>query len=266
MVTHSSRDIQMPIHLFSSSRKLVRFAWSYLVGMAVFALIGTLWVHYEFWGYLIVRPGLLGSAKNIIEVEHLIPIRTDFCDTDKPCGLTIDKQSTLVEILNSSQGAPYSPNAKPLLNHLQAQGKLPSSFEHNVQEALAIYSAMLQSPIIATPDEGYTQDFLQGVVLIGKTKAGHKRAFVSARGDQVANDHYPYYQALFAIEQNGNSIQYLDGQRFFFEVAGIEGFEGPLVIFIIWGVLVLIFGCVPTAFIIIVDTLWQHRLHQQSED
>lgn len=258
--------MQMPRYHFSSPSKLVRFAWFYLVGMAVFALIGTLWAHYEFWGYLIVRPGLLESAKTITEVEHLIPIRTDACDTDKPCELTIDKHETLVETLNSVQDAPYFPNAKCLLDHLQAQGKLPSSFDHNVQEAIAIYAPMLQSPIIATPDAGYTQDFLQGVVLIGKTKSGQKRAFISARGDQVANDHYPYYEALFAIEQNGNSVQYLDGQRFFFEVAGIEGFEGPLVIFIVWGVLVLIFGCVPTAFIIIVDTLWHRFLPQQQGD
>lgn len=248
---------------FSSLSRPVRFALYYFLSVVILSLLGSLWMTKEYWGFLLERPGLLEAAKTITEVEHLVLVKTSDCDSPEQCKFIIDTSKTIAAILNKSEQDPsydpyYNSLDERLLRYLQTMGKLPSSFDQELHGVVDLYGPMMQSPIIATPGEDYTNRYLQGMILIGKTASGQQRAFLSIRGGQVENDHYPFYEAIFAIEQNDRAVQYLEGQRFFYEVAGIEGADGlPFAIFLFMG-MVLIFGCVPTAIVIIVDGFWNH--------
>ena len=233
-------------------RQPIRFALYYFLGMVVLSLIGSVWITNEYWGFLLGPPGLLDSAKTITDIDHLIPVQTSDCNTPKQCKFVIDPSQSI--------SAKYDPDddslEERLLRYLQATGKLPSSFDYHLNGIVNLHSPMMQSPIIASPIEGYTNHNLHGIIMIGRTDSGQQRAFINARGGQVQDDHYPYYEAIFAIEQNGKSVQYLDGQRFFFDIAGFEGFEGLSTTLLIFLLLVVIFGLVPMAIIITMDVLW----------
>ncbi|WP_299402758.1 hypothetical protein [Acaryochloris sp. IP29b_bin.148] len=235
--------------LFKAISNKARIAPYYFLGVISLSLCVSLWMTNEYWGYLLEPPSLLKSAQTITEVNQLIPVRTSDCDTPKQCKFVIDPSQKI--------SAHYDPRDQPpterLLLYLQDTEKLPASFDRELQEDLELYAPMLKSPIIATPEKGYTNHFLEGVIMIGRTASKQQRAFISARGNQVSNDHYPYYEAIFAIGQNGKTVQYLEGQRFFFDIAGIEGFEGlPMIIFLFIP-LVLIFGIMLLAIVVIAD-------------
>ncbi|MGR3279824.1 hypothetical protein ACSYAD_32735 [Acaryochloris marina NIES-2412] len=195
-------------------------------------------------------PSLLAAAKTITEVDRLIPVKTSDCIAPRQCKLIVDSSRSIAADFGGLEGR--------LLHYLQATGKLPSSFDYDLQGIVDLHRPIMQSPIIATPCKGYTNHKLRGMIMIGKTESSQQRAFISLQGEQVEDDHYPYYEGIFAIEQNGKTVQYLEGQRFFFDIAGLEGFEGLPMIILLFVPLILIFGCVPIAIIVIVNALWSY--------
>lgn len=244
--------------LFSSISKPVRIALCYLLGVVPLCFVGSLWGTYEYWGFVLERPGLLETAKTITKVEHLVPVETSSCDVPEECKFVLDTSQTIAAILNKSEQDPYynpyyDSLDERLLHYLQTSGKLPSAFDQALPESHDWYGLMMQSPIIATPTEGYTNRYLRGTILIGRTASGQQQAFLSIRGGQVENDHYPFYEAIFTIDQQGRTVRYLEGQRFFYEVAGIEGTDGLPFAMFLFVAMVIIFGGFPTAFVIIVD-------------
>ena len=51
---------------------------------------------------------------------------------------------------------------------------------------------------------------------------GRPLLFLGVRGRQVSNDHYPYYEFLFATNSPGAPPTLLSSQRFYYDVAGIR--------------------------------------------
>ncbi|UJB72646.1 hypothetical protein HRE53_27890 (plasmid) [Acaryochloris sp. 'Moss Beach'] len=67
----------------------------------------------------------------------------------------------------------------------------------DLKGAADLYTSMMQTPIIAIPDEGFSNHNMSGIILIGETSSGEKRAFISAISSQIADEHAPYYEAIF---------------------------------------------------------------------
>lgn len=237
---------------FSSLSKPLRIAFLYFIGVVVISSVGGFWGHYELYGYWFKRPDLLDSAKTIVKVERFIFVRASDCREPKECSFVVDSDVLLPEILNTSY---YDDLYKRLLSYLQSKGRLPISFDGDLKGVVDLYTPMMQTPIIATPDEGFSNHHMSGIILIGETSSGEKRAFISAIGNQIADEHAPYYEAIFKIEGNDQSVQYIEGQRFFFDT-DLE--EGILTLYIIL-FLIIVFGGVPTVIVIIVDDLLSQR-------
>ena len=57
---------------------------------------------------------------------------------------------------------------------------------------------------------------------------GRPLLFIGVRGGEVSNDHHPYYEFLFSNESSGGNLKLLSSQRFYYDVAGMEGMEWPV--------------------------------------
>jgi hypothetical protein len=117
--------------------------------------------------------------------------------------------------------------------------------EKFVAEELAVKSA-----------SGYDSNSgLHGLVVSFASSDGRTYNLLAARGGQVSNDHYPYYEALF--DDQGNLLR---SQMFYFDVAGMEGADGWPSLFVvavlIWLVLILL-GIVATLGYLAVRGIWQ---------
>lgn len=225
----------MTKQFFKPKKNRVKVAPFYFLGTFLLACLGSLWLSYETLGYLFERPAVLDAAKTIVKVDRLIPVKTSDCNRPKQCKFIVDTSQTIA--------AHYDPQPhreeERLLLYLQAMGKLPSSFDHNLQGIADLHTPLMQSPIIATPSPGFSNEYLSGVILMGETASGEKRAFLSVSGSQIAEDYYPYYEAMFKIEPSSQTVQYLDGQRFF--SLDFDETVLPIVYFIL---LIVVFGIV----------------------
>jgi hypothetical protein len=99
-----------------------------------------------------------------------------------------------------------------------------------------LFPLLQQTSILAEPEEGYNDsDLLQGVVIDALSKSGQRLVFVGLNGRQLSNDHFPYYEIVFTGDTGSSALSYMRGQRFFYDVAGIEGAEW----FLVWPFLAL---------------------------
>lgn len=64
---------------------------------------------------------------------------------------------------------------------------------------------------------------LNGIVTEFVTEDNVKYVFAGLSGGEVANDHYPKYEFLFA--EKNNQYELINKQRFYIDIAGIEGLE-----------------------------------------
>jgi hypothetical protein len=64
--------------------------------------------------------------------------------------------------------------------------------------------------------------------LSGGPSAYRQALWVGAAG--VSNDHHPYYEFLFTTDSPGAPPKLLSSQRFYYDVAGMEGVEWPVLL------------------------------------
>jgi hypothetical protein len=65
--------------------------------------------------------------------------------------------------------------------------------------------------------------------------------FAGVRGGEVSNDHHPYYEFLFTTDSPGAAPKLLSSQRFYYDVAGMEGVEWPVLLPVF-----ALYGLIPT--------------------
>jgi hypothetical protein len=76
------------------------------------------------------------------------------------------------------------------------------------------FAALAQEYGVLDPNAAYCA--------VGRSRMGSRLLALAVSGRQPAwNDHYPYCEAVFEIESNGN-LRLLQRQRFWFDVSGLE--------------------------------------------
>ncbi|ABW33215.1 hypothetical protein [Acaryochloris marina] len=238
--------------LLSSLSKPVRLALYYFMSVIALSIVGGFGVNYELWGYWYKRPGILDEAKTIEKIERYVLVRTSDCRKPKECSFIVDPDLRLSDILNYSSDKDLY---KRLQSYLQSKGVLPTFSDRDLKGVPDLYTAMVKTPIVVTPSKNFSHHKISGIILIGKTSFGEKRAFISAIGSQISDGYIPYYEAIFKIGANNQSVQYLEGQRFFFDTEMDEGFLTVAVVFI----MILMFGGIPTVIAIIIDDILSQR-------
>jgi hypothetical protein len=83
-------------------------------------------------------------------------------------------------------------------------------------------------------DPGYRSSHqLDGLAVDAVDREGKRMLILAFRGGQLSNDHYPYYEMLFRAPQDPARLEFVRSQRYFYDAAGMEGFEW----YVIWPVL-----------------------------
>ncbi len=196
-----------------------------------------------YWGYWFSRPPVLREIHEVAEVTAVVPIMTQ---ADEQGNRTIIPQSdySLADQLEYARKDPYYGLDERLLLALNDRKLLPETVQTVMPDIPALFPLIQRTGILARPEDGYEDgDLLMGVLVMARTATGQRYMFVGAHGQQVSNDHRPYYEMLFAATGPSNTNDFVRGQRFFYDTAGIEGAEW----YLMWPALSL-FG-IPLGFL-----------------
>jgi hypothetical protein len=207
-----------------------------LIGMVLVALsafLAAIGVSKLYWGYFLRRPGLDRRMLQIERVHSLTAVRSER-GPDGTVGLVPDRPHLVYEHLDACRGdrpsqAYYCLGGRVLVA-LAGKGMLPAASERLSPEELDLLYDRLEGTgklVEGAPGYDHAKE-LAGLVLEAEGRGGRRYLFVAARGRQVSNDHYPYYEFLFRASERGADPRLLSYRRFYYDVAGIEGVEWPV--------------------------------------
>jgi len=129
----------------------------------------------------------------------------------------------------------------PLDLHARGLIKDEPTFTHELLDGLK--QRLESTGLLSKSSPGYDSSLgLSGILIDGTDPEGRRLVCIGARGGQVSNDTYPYYEFAFRARSAATpEVLYQDGQLFFYDVAGMEGLEW-YVIAVPAGVLLLVLG------------------------
>jgi hypothetical protein len=91
-----------------------------------------------------------------------------------------------------------------------------------------VYALVEKTGLLEAGEPGYVDaKQLHGLVYELEGAGGEALMLVAARGGEVSDDHYPYYEVLFEGDGQGG-WRLASTRRFYFDVAGMEGAEFPV--------------------------------------
>jgi hypothetical protein len=206
------------------------------LGVIVAAFFAAIGISRAEWGYFFARPEVLEETDDITAVSAVIPVKTE-SDRKGHRRIVAQGDYSIADRLEYGKKDPYYCLAERVLLVLDERRLLPSRPSTDLAGLPALFPLVHGTGILAEPTEGYNDsDMLNGVVIDAVGKSGQRLVFLGLTGLQLSNDHYPYYELVFSGTKGSKALAYIRGQRFFFDVAGIEGAEW----YLIWPFLALI--------------------------
>ena len=193
-------------------------------GVACLAFLISIVFSKVYWGYFIRRPAVLAELKDVTEVVSIIPVATE----QTPAGeyrFVVNADLSIADQIAYARADPYYNLDERILVYLEEKRLLPEKIATSLDDT-DFYDLVSGTGLLAEPQDGYTSaGLLRGVIVDARTRSGSQLVFLSATGQQVSNDHYPCYEMVFERHPQSGQLTFLRGQRFFFDVAGIEGLE-----------------------------------------
>ena len=213
---------------FLRTSRFRRLAWAYAITalvMVVISFFSSVGISRLYWGYYFTRPPVLNEVHDIASVSAVVPVTTTVHDTGAREIIANDDFSITERVAYGRKDYYYCLDERLLLA-LDDMDLLPHNHSTELQLFPALYPLVQKTGILAEPREEYDDsDLLQGIVIDTLSKSGQRMVFVALTGRQLSNDHYPYYEMVFTGNPDSSSLTYTQGQRFFYDVAGMEGFE-----------------------------------------
>ena len=233
-----------PIWIISAF--LLTFSGSIFAGF-----LGSILISKSYWGYYFSPPELPQKIEEFEKVRSITPVssikrnngtRIFIIDTSSSCIKEIQSAS---ENLESSCGTgkcstEYCDSSRIILS-LFKKGKLPKKTPYISPDKLnSLYNYLEKTELLYQGEPGYNGEFkpdavtgdliskgdakrLEGIVIEAENEDKQPYLFIAVNGGQVSNDHYPYYEFLFEIPQDKSTPKLIAHNRFFYEIAGVEG-------------------------------------------
>lgn len=178
-----------------------------------------------YWGYVLSRPPVPQEIHSVASVSSLLFVQVSTNDSGAR-SMTVSTNFTPSSYIAKDERGGYYCLSERLVFALLDRGMLPSDAGTSLGDLSSVYDLIKASGFLVEPDEGYdTSDLLHGVVIDSTTADGERLVLVGAGGGQVSNDHYPHYEFVFKGSPPGSALELVRKQRFFYDVAGIEGAE-----------------------------------------
>jgi len=176
----------------------------------------------SYWGYFVSRPAVLKEISRVTTVDAVIPVETE-SDEEGRRSIVAQSKYSIADRLAYGRNDSYYGLTERLLLALDERNLLPQTHDTDLADLPELFPLIRGSGILAKPEPGYNDsDILRGVVIDARDHSGERLVFLGLLGRQLSNDHYPYYEILFS---GSTDLSYVRGQRFYYDVAGIEGFE-----------------------------------------
>ncbi len=197
-------------------------------GTLALAFLAAIVISKGLWGYYLYRPLLdrrIAWARKVVSVTMVETApgrdgRTLIPDTS----FSIDQR-----IAYGRQDDYYNLGERALIA-LKEANRLPDAPPSMNPDRLArLYNLLERTGRLEAGEPGYDHaKDLRGVVIEAEGSDGQPLLFVGVQGGEVSNDHHPYYEFLFSGPNPAGAWKLLSAQRFYFDVAGIEGMEWPV--------------------------------------
>jgi len=213
--------------------KLRRPAMSYglvTVIMTAATFLVSIGISRVYWGYFFARPPLLPAAREIVQVKSVVQFRTKI-DESGNRGFVAAVDPSLSDCLTAGRKYGDESLEERILLDLERRSLLPPAFSPTL-DGLPDLSALIEaSGKLAKSSKGYDSSAqLWGIAVDATDMAGQRLLLLGLRGGQLSNDHYPYYEMMFREPKGAAQMSLVRGQRFFYDAAGMEGFEW----YVIW--------------------------------
>lgn len=204
-----------------------RAIWVGALGTLLLPFLAAIWINREMWGYYVSRPAVDRRIVETRQIETITRVETDF---DARGRVTFyDAQVSHVNTYNQHRldEEDYYVLDGRVLRALKDRQALPVNSPGIPTGRLeSLYQSLCDTGRLEEGEVGYPDaKKLSGIVVEAAGRDGRPLLFVGVRGREVSNDHYPYYEFLFTSDSLGASLKLLSFQRFYYDVAGIEGLE-----------------------------------------
>ncbi len=236
-----------------NQKKLINFSKIYFPVLIIISLTGNFW-NYYYWGYFLKRPTIFSQLKNANEILSI---------TES----SINKENHLFSYIDINPDYYYYSYERPIiamLENWESRGNLldyekiykSENLKLSNNEIKTIEYLIAKSNFLTKPEKGYEQ-FSNGIngIFIEFTTSKQKNTsilnlkehqrkpeleydkiytYALINSGQLSNDHFARYEFLI----HNNAI--VRKQKFYYDVAGIEGLEYPTVAPILEVILILI--------------------------
>jgi len=176
------------------------------------------------------------SAKRLVYVTPLMA-----AGTGANCTLEFDPKYSVSDRIRRTHEDPYYAHEGRLFEHLLLRGLDPMAAPADASlQATDLHRLLSVGGVLRHGQPGYDHaTCVAGAAVEVKDENGTASLVLGLHGQQVSNDHYPYYEATFRRGDGTWQLQRV--QTFFYDVAGIEGAEWP----VLHGFFAIVaFGCV----------------------
>ena len=199
------------------------------IGTLSFPFLSAIVVNRQLWGYFVSRPSLDQRIVQAVQIESITELETKFNQNGdvKVWGLPTRSLESYIAV-HPQEGDYYVLEGR-ILRALNDRRALPAEPRQISSARLtSLYKAIENTDRLENGEMGYPNaKELRGIVVEAVVGDGRPLVFVGANGREVSNDHYPYYEFLFTSDSHDGPLRLLSFQRFYYDVAGIEGVEWP---------------------------------------
>jgi hypothetical protein len=191
-------------------------------------------MNFNYWGYAFKRPAVFSE---ILKADKVLTCSrvTNFDSIGiKPLHVAVDTSNSL-DNLYGRKDFYYGTSDRIFMvfeDRAHIKGclndfpKIYNNPEFKASQSIlrTIDQQIKDSKLIDKGEKNWdTYGQLNGIITEFVTEDDEKYIFAGVSGGQVSNDHYPTYEFLFA--EKNNQYKLIEKQRFYTDVAGIEGIE-----------------------------------------
>jgi hypothetical protein len=233
--------------------------WVGAAGTLLLPFLAAIWINDQMWGYFVSRPAVDRRIVNAHQIETISRVETG---SDSRGGRTftsmpVGEVDSFIQV-HPQEGDYYVLEGR-ILRALKDRQALPAEPRLMPPARLeGLYQVLEFTGRLENGKPGYEHaKELRGIVVEALGQDGRPLLFVGVCGGEVSNDHHPYYEFLFTTDSPGAPPKLLSCQRFYYDVAGMEGVEWPVFLPVF-----ALFSLIPTlplqGFL-----LWRARRHRR---